>query len=156
MTSEPDVLSDLPTRRLVELLALAVGPGEGRRASLPGAARWLGDLDSRLEDALSGPSPAGGWVGAVSDPAAPLAVLREVKYLAKHGFARASSAEDRKVSMILYHAAIAAAFAFHGVSLTSRPIAAAMELYEDLGLVLRAHRLGRPFLAAAARFGGSK
>jgi hypothetical protein len=52
---------------------------------------------------------------------------------------------------LLYHAAIAAAYAQHGVNVSSRPIETRRDLYEDLGNAFTGAMLGDVFRQAVDR-----
>lgn len=84
----------------------------------------------------------------VCDAGTSLEVLRGIKELAKRLLAEAPTDAHRDAATVLYHAAIAAGVAHHGINMSSRPLDARIPLYEDLAATLAGERLGLIFRAA--------
>jgi hypothetical protein len=145
-----DPISSAPPSGLRNLLGLAAG--ESGQTSLPAAVRSLADLDERVRAALQVVSPGAPSVDAMFNADVKVERLRQVKNLAKHGFERAGTGEEQVAIMLLYHAAIASAYGFHGEQISTRPMETAIELYDDLGNVLRSHPLGVAFRTSVERF----
>jgi len=89
----------------------------------------------------------------VCDPETPVEVLRGVKELAKKLVAAAATEAQRNAATILYHAAIAGGVAYHGVDLSSRPVATRLALYDELAVALAGDPLGGVFLAVVEAVG---
>ena len=77
---------------------------------------------------------------------------RSAKERAKREFAALRSPGDRAAVMVLYHAAIAAAYGWHDRWITKRPVEPSLDLYADLALVAGRDPLARPFRAAVERY----
>lgn len=104
-------------------------------------------IAARLLDELL---PEGGPTGAnlleiVSYETTRLDKLLEVKNLAKLLVDKADTDRHRNAAILLYHAAIAAAYGRERVNLSSRPIESRLSLYDDLALALRRSPLGKVF-----------
>jgi hypothetical protein len=144
---EPEDLSLLTAERLRALLGLASDGAEA--ASLPAQAASRSECQRGLSEAL-GLRPAAELLAAVCSPDSPLAELQRIKDLTKRAFADVDAA--RGPLMILHHAAIAAAYGRHGRRISSRPLAALVDLYEDLADALDADPLAVPFRSAVERY----
>lgn len=131
-------LLDLATR------SEANSPLPTQAADAPGLRRLLAELchgHGQSSDLV---------LDTVCDPETPLEVLRGVKELAKKLVSAATTDPQRHAATILYHAAIASAVAHHGTNISSRPLAARLDLYEHLAERLAEEPLGRVFLVAVA------
>ncbi len=87
----------------------------------------------------------------ICDEQTPVEALRSIKDIAKELRIKARSETHRNAATLLYHAAIAAAYAWHGVNLSSRPIGVRCDLYEDLGVAFAGDPLGELFRRAIDR-----
>jgi hypothetical protein len=87
----------------------------------------------------------------ICDEQTPVEALRSIKDIAKELRIKARGETRRTAATLLYHAAIVAAFAWHGVNLSSRPIEARCDLYEDLGNAFAGEVLGEVFRQATNR-----
>lgn len=137
--------------QLKELLALACGARPGGQSLLDWARRPA-DLARLLTELCEGEEASGEiLLSTLCDPETPLAVLRGIKELAKRLLKGAKGEPQRAAATVLYHAAVAAAFARHGVNVSMRAIEARWSLYEDLAAVFAEHPLGGLFRQAAER-----
>jgi hypothetical protein len=87
----------------------------------------------------------------LADSQTPLEVLRGTKEQAKTLLRKATTDQQRNAASFLYHAAVAAAYARHGVNISSRALHGRWGLYEDLATALATHPLGGVFRAAVER-----
>jgi uncharacterized protein (DUF2336 family) len=85
------------------------------------------------------------------DAQTPLETLRGIKELAKTLLADATTEAHRTATVCLYHLTLAAAFARHGVNISSRPLETRLALYEDLATALGDGPPGRLFQEAIDR-----
>jgi len=90
-------------------------------------------------------------LATVCDEKTPLEALRGIKDIAKELRAKVPSDAHRHAATLLYHAAIAAAYAQHGVNVSARPIENRCDLYEDLGNAFAGAVLGEVFRRAVDR-----
>ncbi len=88
-----------------------------------------------------------------SDRASSVEELRQTMEDAKTYAAEALSDAHWSVATLLYHLAIAAAYAHHGVNISARPAASRLELYEDLASSLGADSISSVFRLAADKIG---
>lgn len=136
--------------QLKALLSLA----DDRQGERPLAAEigGEGELRRRLEEILRREAGGGdATLDAIASKETPLETLRGLKGSAKGLISRARSADDRNAGTLLYHAIIAAAFAHHGVNISSRDLDGRMAMYEDLSALLAVDPLGAVFRAAVDR-----
>jgi hypothetical protein len=84
-------------------------------------------------------------VAAVLDPATPLAGLEIAHREARELIKRAQSVTERAAAELLYHAAVAAAYARHKENIASRPIETRRTLYARLAGLLNAGPLADLF-----------
>lgn len=139
--------------QLKTLLGLATQV-EGGGGPLPAQAADAAGLRRLLTEVCSGQGESGDLLlETVCDRDVPLEVLQGIKQLAKDIVAAAATEGQRHAATILYHAAIAAGFAWYGVNLSSRPIVDRLALYEDLAAVLAGEPLGAVFVAAVEAMG---
>lgn len=131
--------------QLKALLSLAAEPGRAV-ASLPRIAARFDELLSQLS-ARHGFS-SGELVDTICDPDSSVAALDATKEEAKRLRAKENSADLRDAATVIYHAAIAAAFARSGTNLSRRAIEQRFGLYEDLASAFAGRRLERIFRAA--------
>lgn len=137
--------------QLRHLLRLGVEPG-GSPTSLPAEVRNTAGLARLLTEFLPEEQETGQvLLDTVSQPNPPLEVLRQLKDLAKHLVDEAQNEPHQNAGRVLYHAAIAAAYARHGANISTRPIRSRVPLYEDLAAVLTGEPLGAVFLHAVER-----
>jgi hypothetical protein len=144
------LLDALDGRRLRKLLELAVraedhGPRPAGTRRPPDPIAALGELlrrSGRSHQAL---------LTAVTTTTTPLRRLRDVKEVAKQLERRAPSASHRDAAKLLYHAAVAAAFAWHGENISSRHIRSRLGLYDHLASTLHDSELAAVFRATVAR-----
>jgi hypothetical protein len=116
-----------------------------RDAEATELARLLGDLcqgRGRSGDLL---------LASVCDAETTVDVLRGIKELAKELRSGAPSDAHRHAATVLYHAAIAAGVAHHGMNISSRAFEARVPLYEDLAAALAGEPLGALFRTALER-----
>ena len=90
-------------------------------------------------------------LATICDEQTPVEALRSIKDIAKELRIKARSETHRNAATLLYHAAIAAAYAWHGVNLSSRLIEVRCDLYEDLGVAFAGDPLGELFRRAIDR-----
>jgi hypothetical protein len=137
--------------QLRNLLRLGVEPS-GSSSSLPAEAGSTEELARLLTEFLPEEAQSGQvLLDTVCTPDAPLPVLGQVKDLAKRLVEQAPSERHRNAGRVLYHAAIAAAYARHGENISTLPVRPRLPLYEDLATVLGGEPLGGVFLRAAER-----
>lgn len=96
------------------------------------------------------------WLSAVSDDRTPAATLRRVRDFAKASINKASNEGERVAATLLYHAAVAAAWARHGENISTRSLENRVPLYEDLADIMIADPLGKIFREAADRLATTK
>jgi hypothetical protein len=141
-------LDRLSPARVRTLLDLAAGP-----ADMTGLAAQAGDppvLRRLLSELCEGEAQSAEFVLAtLCTKETPLAVLRDIKGLAKQLVGVAASRAHRDAATVLYHAAIAAGVAHHATNLSSRPLEPRAPLYEELAVALAADPLGGLFAEAA-------
>lgn len=145
---------DRATReQLRTLLGLASQPpGQRGSAARLGTATSLDELRRLLSECCGAIGESGELLLATAcDEKTPVAALRSIKDIAKELRSKAQSEAHRQAATLLYHAAIAAAFAWHGVNLSSRPIESRCDLYEDLGNAFAGEVLGEVFRRAVDR-----
>jgi hypothetical protein len=137
--------------QLRHLLRLGVKPGESP-TSLPAEVGNTAELVRLLTEFLPEEGESGQvLLDSVSEPDAPLEVLRQIKRVAKRLVEEAPSEPHRNAGRVLYHSAVAAAYARHGENISTRPIPARIPLYEDLASVLAGEPLGVVFQRAIER-----
>jgi hypothetical protein len=137
-----------PTQ-LKALLTLAAGAvGEGR--SLPAQVARIQEVRQLLTE-LCKDEPNSGAVllATAAAPETPVETLRGIKEYAKQLLGRAQTESHRNAATLLYHVAVAAAFARHGVNISTRSTSARWPLYEDLATALAGDPLGEVFRRAA-------
>ncbi len=147
-------LDDLSDEGLSTLLSLA--------ASSRGPASWLptsSEAIERARTALGGmPDIAGGrpgaWLDEVADVSTPLARLVDIKRTAKELLRTVEEEGPRTAAILVYHAAVAGAFARHATVISSRPIGLRLGLYDGLSTALGSHPIGGVFRAAVERYFG--
>jgi hypothetical protein len=121
--------------RLRRLISLADARPQTTEEVIP----RLGDpteLAALLEEIVPSAADGNRMVAAVLDPATPLADLEKIHAEGRELIRRAQNLTHQAAAELLYHAAVAAAYARHGVNLASRPIAARRALYERLARLL--------------------
>ena len=137
--------------QLKALLALARGPQPPGQSPQPWAMRPA-EFAKRLAELCKVEAVSGELLLAtLSAPGTSPAVLGRIKELAKRLLNKAPPDAHRAAATLLYHAAVAAALATHGVNISSRTSAARWPLYEDLSSIFADHPLGRIFRQAADR-----
>jgi hypothetical protein len=146
-------LDHLSPLQLKTLLGLAVRPeraGEDLRTETARPSR----LEGLLTDLCRGHGQSGDLlIATLSAEDTPLEVVRGVKELAKRLVAIAPTEAHRDAARVLYHSAVAAGIAHHGVNVSSRPLAEPLAVYEDLAAALAGHSLGTLFRRAVERAG---
>ncbi|MCI0490703.1 MAG: hypothetical protein L0229_29265 [Blastocatellia bacterium] len=137
--------------QLKELLSLAAGQ-PGRNVSMPIGMADREELYRLLAELCGGEEGSGELLlTTICAEEAPVEALRGIKELAKKLSADARTEAHRNAAILVYHAAIAAAFGRHGINLSSRPIDARCSLYEDLATAFAEDPLGDVFREAADR-----
>lgn len=122
--------------QLKTLLALAAGQS-GQEMSLPARIINYDALVGSLTEACEGAEGSGEVLLATTcDAQTPLETLQGIKELAKTLLADATTEAQRTAATCLYHLALAAAFARHGVNISSRALETRLALYEDLATAL--------------------
>lgn len=96
------------------------------------------------------------WLSVVSDDRTPPATLRRVREFAKASINKASDEGERVAATLLYHAAVAAAWARHGENISTRSLENRVPLYEDLADIMIADPLGTIFRQAADRLASTE
>lgn len=111
-----------------------------------------GDLERCLRglDAENAETAAG-LLSARDLEAIPLPRLRALKDVAKRLRGQNSEPADRRAATLLYHLSAAAAWAIHGVNISSRSASARAELYEKLAEELADDGLARLLSRASRR-----
>jgi hypothetical protein len=137
--------------QLAELLGLgsldesathtAGGAGVRRQVLLERLAEMM-ETDARQARAL---------LVETADPATGVEDLRRTMEDAKTHAAEALSDAHWSAATLLYHLAIAAAYAHHGINISARSAVSRLELYEDLASSLGADPLGAVFRLAVDR-----
>ena len=130
MTRRTTTIERCRPAQLKALLALGASPcAEG--PELPVQVPKSAEL-SRLLTELFENDSAGGelLLATVTARTASLTELRLVKDLAKGPLGRAPTPAHRDAATLLYHAAVAAAYADHGVNLSKQALAPRWPLYE--------------------------
>ncbi len=137
--------------QLAALLGLAVAPGAGP-SSLPAESRDAARLARLLTDFLPEDGESGQTLlEMVCETSTAVETLRRLKELGKRLAADSPSEAHRDAARVLYHAAVAAAYAYHGENASSRPIESRLALYEDLAAALGGQPLGSVFREAVER-----
>ncbi len=139
--------------QLKTLLGLASRPpGQRESVALLGTVTDLDELRKLLSECCGAIGESGDLLLATScDEKTPIEALRSIKDIAKKLRAKAPSEAHRQAATLLYHAAIAAAFARYGINLSSRSVDSRSELYEDLAIAFVAEPLGEVFRLAVDR-----
>ncbi len=139
--------------QLRTLLGLASRPpGHRASTSLLATIPSLDPLRKLLTECCGAMGESGELLLAtVCDEKTPLEALRGIKDIAKELRSKAQTDVHRDAATLLYHAAIAAAYAQHGVNVSSRPIETRRDLYEDLGNAFTGAMLGEVFRRAVDR-----
>lgn len=152
MRSWPDALNELSSDRLSTLISLATSP-RGRSAWMPTSSEAIERARTALESLpeIGGGRP-GAWLDEAADPATPLARLVELKRSAKELLGRTDDTGTRTAVILVYHAAIAAAFARYSTVISSQPLGFRLGLYDGLGAALGARPIGAVFRAAVERY----
>jgi hypothetical protein len=120
--------------------------------SLAGLAVHSAELMTRLLTLSSqDPEPGDLLLRMASCADTSVEALSAIKDRAKVYLERSRTPEDRAASTLLYHTAIAAAYGFHGATISSRGIRPYLALYDDLAAALGDESLKTPFARAAAR-----
>ncbi len=145
------ILDHCTPAQLKALLTLAAGPGE-ERTQPPWQGLTPEDLTRLLSDLLTSQAGSGGLLLAtVLSSETPVEALSGVKDLAKKFVEAPKSKAHHAAATILYHVTVAAAFAWHGKNISSRPIHTRCALYEDLATAFPEHPLSRVFRKAVER-----
>jgi hypothetical protein len=74
--------------------------------------------------------------------------LRDIKGLAKQLLERAETKPEREAASVVYHLAVAAALARHGLNISTRPITERSTLYRNLAAAFSGHAIGAVFRQA--------
>ena len=152
MVHSDDVSLDHLTRgQLAALLELAEDAARSH-SSLPELVTRIPDMLSRLailhiEDGRDGESVLADLLW----PATGLDSIRHAKELIKRGAQSAAEEGSRACWTLLYHVAIAAAYARHGVNISSHSIESRLGLYEDIAATTPNTEIGQAFRAALER-----
>ena len=134
--------------QLEALLSLAVEPNENPM-SLPAEAGSTAKLRRLLSELFTDEDQSGELLlDMASAPDSKLEAIQELKEIGKRLVTDAPTEAHRNAARVLYHAAIAAAYAHHGVNLSSHPIRARLLLYEEFAALLAGEPLGTVFRAA--------
>lgn len=152
MRSWADGLKDLSDEGLSTLLSLAVSreqPSSWLPTSSGAIERARAALDGLAD--MAGGRPAA-WLDEVADPSTPLARLVGIKRSAKDLLRSAADEGTRTAAILIYHAAVAAAFARFSTVISSKPVGLRLGLYDGLGVALGSHPVGAVFRAAVERY----
>jgi hypothetical protein len=135
-------------KQLLSLAAGDVSKGHPFSAQLP-----TGEVLSHSLNELCDNPPRSGesLIQAVCASDTPVAMLRDIKDLAKAFSMGAKNASQRSAASLVYHGSIAAALAHHGVNISERPPESRLGLYEDLATAFAAEALGQVFRLAIDR-----
>ena len=137
--------------QLEALLGLAVETDQNPM-SLPAEAGSTAKLQHLLTELFPEESESAEMLLAiVAASGSKLEELQRLKEIGKRLVADAPTEAHRNAARVLYHAAIAAAYANHGVNLSSHPIGARLQLYEELAGLLGGDPLGAVFHKAVKR-----
>ena len=145
-------LDDLSDQGLSALLSLA--------ASSWRSASWLPTSSEDIERARTAlgrmPDIAGGrpgaWLDEVAEASTPLARLVDIKRAAKELLGSVGDEGARTAAILVYHAAVAAAFARYATVISSRPLGMRLGLYDGLSSALQTQPIGAVFRAAVERY----
>ena len=152
MVHSDDVSLDHLTRgQIAALLELAEDAARSH-SSLPALVTRIPDVLSRL--AILHVEDGRGGEGVLADllrPETGLGSLRHDKEVIKRGAQSAADEESRACWTLLYHVAIAAAYARHGVNISSHSIESRLGLYEDIAATTPHAEIGQVFRAALER-----
>lgn len=137
--------------QLQALLTLAAGPpGDG--TSLPARLANRDELQRRLTETCAGTAESGAALLATTcDVQTSLETLREIKERAKTLLVDAATDAQRAAATCLYHLACGAAWARHGVNISTRAPGTHLALYEDLATALGDTPPGHVFREAIDR-----
>ena len=153
------IVDRLSVARLRSLLVLAIEPtadavlASDSALTMPASRRAIVPEIVVLLDELVGDQhqSAAGLLEEVCSPSVSVDALHRVKELAKRLIDAAGNDALRDAATVLYHASVAAAFARHGVNLSSRPITERLQLFGDLAATLDPGPLAEVFAAAVRR-----
>jgi len=101
--------------------------------------------------------PAGPYADLLDRAVAPATSVEELTGLKEQAKAFLKVAGDRRhrdAATLLYHAAVAAAFVHHGVTISGRPMRRQQGLYEKFAAAWEGRPIGRLFREAARRVAG--
>lgn len=150
MPKQTLTLDNCSPDQLKALLSLALEK-RANETSLPLDIATPAEIESSLAELCENQAQSGELLlTSAADAATPLDALRGIKDLAKSFLPRAENQAQSAAARLLYHAAIAAALAHHGVNISSRPIESRRSLYGDLAIVLDRGTLGEVFACAEA------
>ena len=140
--------------QLAELLGLAAADEPATHtAGGTGIRRQV--LLERLAELMEGDArQARALLVRTADRASSVEALRQTMEDAKTYAAEALSDAHWSAATLLYHLAIAAAYAHHGANISARPATTRLELYEDLASSLGADSISAVFRLAADRIAG--
>lgn len=155
-TGPVDPLSRASLPQLRRLLSLAA-TREGQSGWTTGRRPNMAIIRARLAELCgTGPSGTVDPLTAVCSPSTPIATLRALKATSKRFAGTARSDEDRWAATLLYHASVAAAFAFHAEAISSRSVSDLWLLYEELAEAFGGEPLGEVFSGALRRLASSQ
>lgn len=152
MRSWSDGLNDLSEERLSTLLSMA-GPAHGPTSWLPTSSEAIEQASAALQrmPEIAGGRP-GAWLNEVAEASTPLARLVDIKRAAKELLRSVEDDGARTAAILVYHAAVAAAFARHSTVISSTPFGLRLGLYDGLGVALGTQPIGAVFRAAVERY----
>jgi hypothetical protein len=142
------------TEQLKELLELAARGSENDHVLLESVAS-MSEVHRLLTEMCGKKFESGDLLlNSVAAQDTSVEVLRGIKEFAKQLVSTTKSAPHRNAATLLYHAAEAAAYAHHGVNISTRSLETRWPLYQDLATALGDDPIGVVFRQAVDR--GSK
>ena len=146
-----NTIGECTLAQLHKLLSLAA-EGTNIKSSLPAQAKitnWRGYLEQ-----LNIPNIGNGklLIDMICSSQTSIETLRAIKDKAKLFYKNSDDNPGQTASLILYNAAIAATFSFHGKEISSRKIQDFIPLFGDLALALKEDSLSDIFRNAVRRY----
>jgi len=136
-------------RHLLELATLPVGGRKSLASAAVDPTAWRTHLNSLCQ---SEDQSGDILIEMICTPRTPVETLVSIKERAKRIHKKSKTEAERAASMILYHGAIAAAYAFHRRKVSSRSIRKLAPIFEDLAQALGTDDSGAVFRQAMKRY----
>ena len=143
--NEEETLDHAAPHQLTRLLSLATEQSKAS-GSLPATVGTLRSVRGLLENLdWPGGGTAADALTRAADPGATLEELKSLKQATKQLLAETQHEDSRNALTLLYHVAIAGAYAGHGENLSTRPLDSRSGLYEDLSTLFAEESVGAVF-----------